>query len=171
MIFADEWKGYTDRVGSRYVADYRIRHEDRVYVSGERPHPDRRGLLRQHEERHPWRLSLGSSRWLPSYLNEYTWRYNERSDTAQAMFRSLVLRAARPGGAAPRQQPKSNLQEGKDHEHEEGNGKEGEAEPSRGPRELAAPKRRVVSAILVHGREGCERVENKECGHDDDSED
>ena len=34
MIFTDEWKGYTDRVGSRYVADYRTRHEDRVYVAG-----------------------------------------------------------------------------------------------------------------------------------------
>lgn len=34
-----------------------------------------------------------SSRWLPSYLNEYAWRYNERNNP-RAMFRSLVDRAA-----------------------------------------------------------------------------
>ncbi len=35
MIFTDEWKGYTERVGSRYIGHRRIRHEDRVYVSGD----------------------------------------------------------------------------------------------------------------------------------------
>lgn len=34
MIFIDEWGGYSDRIGSRYIAHRRIRHEDRVYVSG-----------------------------------------------------------------------------------------------------------------------------------------
>lgn len=35
-----------------------------------------------------------SSRWLPSYLNEYAWRYNERSNTTRSMFGSLLDRAA-----------------------------------------------------------------------------
>ncbi len=35
MIFTDEWKGYDHfRLSSRYIAHYRIRHEDRVYVNG-----------------------------------------------------------------------------------------------------------------------------------------
>ncbi len=34
MIFTDEWKGYSERIGSRYIGQRRIRHEDRVYVSG-----------------------------------------------------------------------------------------------------------------------------------------
>ena len=35
-----------------------------------------------------------SSRWLPSYLNEYSFRYNERSNTTRAMFMTLLDRAA-----------------------------------------------------------------------------
>lgn len=34
-----------------------------------------------------------SEKWLQSYLNEYTWRYNHRED-GRAMFRLLVNRAA-----------------------------------------------------------------------------
>jgi transposase-like protein len=34
MIFTDEWGGYTHRVGSHYAGHHRIRHEDKVYVSG-----------------------------------------------------------------------------------------------------------------------------------------
>jgi hypothetical protein len=37
-----------------------------------------------------------SSKWLPAYLNEYAWRYNERGN-GRAMFRTLVVaRAAVP---------------------------------------------------------------------------
>ena len=35
MIFTDEWGGYSHRVGSSYIAHRRIRHEDRIYVSGD----------------------------------------------------------------------------------------------------------------------------------------
>jgi hypothetical protein len=35
-----------------------------------------------------------SSRWLPSYLNEYVFRYNERSNTTRSMFETLLDRAA-----------------------------------------------------------------------------
>jgi ribosomal protein L37AE/L43A len=34
MIFTDEWGGYSERIGSKYIGHRRIRHEDRVYVSG-----------------------------------------------------------------------------------------------------------------------------------------
>jgi len=34
-----------------------------------------------------------SSNWLPTYLNEYAFRYNER-DSQRAMFRTLLDRAA-----------------------------------------------------------------------------
>ena len=36
-----------------------------------------------------------SSRWLPSYLNEYAWRYNER-DNPRSMFESLLDNAGQP---------------------------------------------------------------------------
>lgn len=35
-----------------------------------------------------------SSRWLQSYINEYAWRYNERSNTTRSMFETLLDRAA-----------------------------------------------------------------------------
>lgn len=35
-----------------------------------------------------------SSKWLPTYLNEYAWRYNERSNTTRSMFDTLLARAA-----------------------------------------------------------------------------
>ncbi len=35
-----------------------------------------------------------SSKWLPSYLNEYAWRYNERSNTTRSMFGLLLDKAA-----------------------------------------------------------------------------
>jgi hypothetical protein len=35
MIFTDEWLGYTYRVGRDYADHRRIRHENRVYVSGD----------------------------------------------------------------------------------------------------------------------------------------
>jgi hypothetical protein len=35
-----------------------------------------------------------SSKWLPSYLNEYWSRYNERSNTDRTMFDTLLARAA-----------------------------------------------------------------------------
>ena len=34
-----------------------------------------------------------SSKWLPSYLSEYAWRYNRRND-GLSMFEQLLLRAA-----------------------------------------------------------------------------
>ncbi len=35
-----------------------------------------------------------SSKWLQSYLNEYVWRYNARSNMHRSMFESLIERAA-----------------------------------------------------------------------------
>ena len=35
-----------------------------------------------------------SNKWLPSYLNEYAWRYNERDNTQRSTFETLQDRAA-----------------------------------------------------------------------------
>jgi len=35
-----------------------------------------------------------SSKWLQGHLNEYAWRYNQRSNTARSMFETLLVRAA-----------------------------------------------------------------------------
>jgi len=94
MIFTDEWKGYTERVGSRYIAHRRIRHEDRVYVSGDVHTQTVEGFFGNLKSGIRGTYHSVSSKWLQSYLNEYAWRYNERSNTTRSMFESLIERAA-----------------------------------------------------------------------------
>ncbi len=94
MIFTDDWKGYTHRVGTRYAGHHRIRHEDRVYVSGNVHTQTIDGFFGLYKTGIRGTYHAVSSRWLQGYLNEYTWRYNHRSDE-RAQFESLLLRAAR----------------------------------------------------------------------------
>ncbi len=93
-IFTDEWLGYTHRVGSRYLAHHRIRHEDKVYVSGNVHTQTVEGWFGNMKNGIRGTYHSVSSKWLPSYLSEYAWRYNRRNDR-RAMFESLLLRAAR----------------------------------------------------------------------------
>lgn len=93
MIFTDEWKGYTHRVGSRYIAHRRIKHEDRVYVSGNVHTQTVEGFFGNLKNGIRGTYHSVSSKWLPSYLNEYAFRYNERSNT-RAMFLTLLDRAS-----------------------------------------------------------------------------
>jgi transposase len=94
MIFTDEWLGYTHRLGSRYIAHHRIKHEDRVYVSGNVHTQTVEGFFGNLKNGIRGTYHSVSSKWLPSYLNEYCWRYNERSNTERAMFDTLLARAA-----------------------------------------------------------------------------
>jgi len=94
MIFTDEFKGYTHRVGSRYIAHHRIKHEDRVYVSGNVHTQTVEGFFGNMKNGIRGTYHSVSSKWLPSYLNEYAFRYNERSNTERAMFDTLLARAA-----------------------------------------------------------------------------
>jgi len=94
MVFTDEWGGYTEKVGSRYIAHRRIRHEDRVYVSGDVHTQTVDGFFGNLKNGIRGTYHSVSSRWLPSYLNEYAWRYNERANTQRSMFETLLDRAA-----------------------------------------------------------------------------
>jgi transposase-like protein len=93
MIFTDEWKGYSERVGSRYIAHRRIRHEDRVYVSGNVHTQTVEGFFGNMKNGIRGTYHAVSSKWLPSYINEYVFRYNRRND-GRSMFETLLLRAA-----------------------------------------------------------------------------
>jgi transposase-like protein len=94
MIFTDEWLGYTHRVASRYRAHHRIRHEDKIYVSGDVHTNTVEGFFGNLKNGIRGTYHSVSSKWLPSYLNEYVWRYNERSNTHRSMFETLLDRAA-----------------------------------------------------------------------------
>jgi len=93
MIFTDEWLGYTHRIGRRYAGHRRIRHEDRVYVSGDVHTQTIEGFFGLFKNGIRGTYHAVSSEWLQGYLNEYAWRYNHRSDE-RAQFQSLLLRAA-----------------------------------------------------------------------------
>lgn len=94
MIFTDEWKGYDHfRLSSRFIGHKRIRHEDRVYVSGDVHTQTVEGFFGNLKNGIRGTYHSVSSRWLQSYLNEYAWRYNHRNDR-RATFELLLLRAA-----------------------------------------------------------------------------
>jgi len=91
-IFTDEYVGY-NAPGKRFADHHRIRHAERVYVSGD-VHTQtiegfwslvKRGLSGTHH--------AVSAKHLQGYLNEYAWRYNHR-DSRRSMFELLLLRAA-----------------------------------------------------------------------------
>lgn len=93
MIFTDEFAGYTYRVGQRYIAHHRIKHEDRIYVSGNVHTQTVEGFFGNLKNGIRGTYHAVSTKWLQGYLNEYAWRYNRRHDQ-RAMFHSLALRAA-----------------------------------------------------------------------------
>jgi transposase-like protein len=93
MIFTDEWQGYTHRVGSRYAGHHRIRHEDRIYASGDVHTQTIDGFFGLTKNGIRGTYHAVSSRWLQGYLNEFAWGYNHRDDD-RAQFETLLLRAA-----------------------------------------------------------------------------
>jgi transposase-like protein len=94
MIFTDEWGGYSQKVARRYIGHKRIRHEDRVYVSGDVHTQTVEGFFGNLKNGIRGTYHSVSSKWLQSYLNEYTFRYNERGNTTRSMFETLLERAA-----------------------------------------------------------------------------
>ena len=91
VVFTDEYPGY--RGTERIYTHKRINHSEKVYVHGDVHTQTIEGF---------WALLKGglqgcyhsvSTKHLQSYISEYAWRYNHRDDP-QAMFRTLVLRAA-----------------------------------------------------------------------------
>jgi transposase-like protein len=96
MIFTDEYGGYDHkRLSSRFIAHRRIRHEDRVYVSGEVHTQTVEGFFGNMKNGIRGTYHSVSSRWLPSYLNEYAFRYNERHNP-RSMFETLLDNAGQP---------------------------------------------------------------------------
>jgi transposase-like protein len=91
-VYTDEWAGYNS-LHTTHPKHHTINHSDRVYAI--------RGTHTQTVEGFFGNVKRGISgvyhnvsvKWLQGYLNEYTWRYNHRSD-ATPMFLTLLSRAA-----------------------------------------------------------------------------
>jgi transposase len=90
-VFTDEWSSYRG-LGQRYE-HHRIRHAEKVYVSGNVHTQTIEGFFSNLKRGIAGNYHSVSRRWLQSYLNEYAFRYNERHNS-RAMFSTLVDRAA-----------------------------------------------------------------------------
>lgn len=92
-IFTDEWPAYSG-LDARY-RHHRIRHSEEVYVSGDVHTQTIEGFFSNLKRGVAGTYHSVSRKWLPSYLNEFAWRYNHRND-ARSQFESLLQRAAAP---------------------------------------------------------------------------
>jgi transposase len=94
MIFTDDYVGYdARRLSSRFISHKRIRHCDKVYVIGRIHTNTVEGFFGNMKNGIRGTYHSVSSRWLQSYINEYAWRYNERSNATCSMFETLLNRA------------------------------------------------------------------------------
>jgi transposase-like protein len=91
-VFTDEWHSYVGLSGRSY-RHYRIRHKEKVYVSGNVHTQTIEGFFSNLKRGIAGTYHSVSHKWLQSYLNEYAWRYNRRNDHA-SMFETLLVRAA-----------------------------------------------------------------------------
>jgi transposase-like protein len=91
-IFTDEWPAYSG-LDQTYQGHHRIRHSEKVYVSGEVHTQTIEGFFGNLKRGIDGTYHAVSTKWLQGYLNEFVWRYNRRED-ARSMFHSLALRAA-----------------------------------------------------------------------------
>jgi transposase len=93
-VFTDEWKPYLGLDGRGYT-HHRIRHAEAVYVSGDIHTQTIEGFWSNTKRGIAGTYHSVSTRWLPSYLNEYAWRWNERNNP-RSMFESLLVNAGQP---------------------------------------------------------------------------
>lgn len=93
-VYTDEWKAY-DQLGKRGYAHARIRHAQRVYVSGDVHTNTIEGFWSLVKRGLDGVFHGVSKQHLQGYLNEYAWRYNHRQEP-HAHFQQLLLRAALP---------------------------------------------------------------------------
>ncbi len=89
-IFTDEWPSYNGLEGS-YAGHHRIRHSEKVYVSGNVHTQTIEGFFSNLKRGVSGTYHAVSTKWLQSYLDEFAWRYNHRG---QPMFKLLLHRAA-----------------------------------------------------------------------------
>jgi transposase len=92
MVYTDDWGGYDPLSRSPQFTHRRIKHSERVYVSGDVHTQTIEGFFSLVKNGIRGVYHSVSAKWLQGYLNEYAWRYNHR-DAPGAMFKTLLLRA------------------------------------------------------------------------------
>jgi transposase-like protein len=91
LIYSDEYKSY-DALGTMGFYHQRIRHSQRVYVSGDVHTNTIEGFWSLVKRGIDGVFHSVSRKHLQGYLNEYAWRYNQRFEPKDR-FQLLLLRA------------------------------------------------------------------------------
>jgi transposase len=94
ILFTDDWGAYKP-ISGHFVDHKVIRHSEGIYVRGDVHTNTIEGFFGNLKTGMRGAYKKVSPRYLQSYVNEYTWRYNARQ-TGEAMFAQLVSRAAVP---------------------------------------------------------------------------
>ncbi|MGH9408744.1 MAG: IS1595 family transposase [Vicinamibacterales bacterium] len=95
MIYTDEFRGY-DPITQMGYEHKRIKHSERVYVSGDVHTNTIEGFWSLVKRGIGGVFHSVSTKHLQGYLNEYAWRYNQRFEDRDR-FQLLLLRAVRFG--------------------------------------------------------------------------
>ncbi|HTW43782.1 MAG TPA: IS1595 family transposase [Solirubrobacteraceae bacterium] len=93
VVFTDEWPAY-NQLGVHFFGHERVRHSTGEYVVGNAHTNTVEGFFGNLKTGIRGNYKKVSHKWLQCYLNEFTFRYNHRTDETP-MFRTLLLRAAR----------------------------------------------------------------------------
>ena len=91
LVFTDEYGAY-NALSHRYT-HRRVRHSQRVYVSGNVHTNTVEGFFGHFKTDLRGTHHSVSRRWLQGYVNEWVWKWNRRNDD-EAMFRALLIRAS-----------------------------------------------------------------------------
>ncbi len=91
-VYTDEWAGYW-KLHTTHPDHHMINHTERVYASGEVHTQTIEGFFGNVKNGIAGNYHGVSVKWLQSYLNEYTWRYNHRRRDGRSMFSELLRRA------------------------------------------------------------------------------
>ena len=91
-VYTDEWAGYRS-LRTTHPTHKTIRHTDKVYASGDVHTQTIEGWFGNVKNGIAGNYHGVSVKWLQSYINEYTWRYNHRYRGGRSMFAELLRRA------------------------------------------------------------------------------
>lgn len=88
MIFTDEWKLYVG-IGREYMGHRRIKHKQRIYVQDDAGTQNVESFFALFKNSIRGAHHSISAKYLPNYLDEYTFRWNHRDDEGSLFWTIL----------------------------------------------------------------------------------
>lgn len=94
ILYTDDWRPYRP-LRAEYAGHRVINHSAGAYVEGEIYTNTIEGFFGNLKTGMRGAYKKVSKKWLQSYLDEYTWRYNHRRSGQRSMFHALLAEAAK----------------------------------------------------------------------------